>query len=744
MPTILEPVSTERLRFGLFELDPVAQELRKAGVPVRIQSQPLRILLYLAQRAGTIVSREELHRTFWKPDTAVDLERSLAAAIYKIRECLDDSVTSPRFIETLSRSGYRFIAPVMEIHPDSPAEDPLLSPGRHFRSERAAELSGDINAAASTPPPPTAAKSGRLWLFGGPLVLLWLAVIGLAALLCCALAFRSPTRGSAAVHALTHNASITLPGGMTQGFPVTVTDNARVYFARSEDDLGELGVVMLNGGDTTTISLPEELGKPVADDISPDGLRLLLRNRLSTSAEQALWIASPEGQTAHQVPGVLAHASAWMPDGDSILYANGNVLYTIHENGSGNARFASLPGRPYYMRWSPDGSILRLTLRDDRTLDTTLWEIKADGSAAHQILGGWHSGTPLCCGTFLSSGDLYVFQAGDERDGSLWAMPVRRGWWERSQEPFRLAEGPLAYTSPAATHNGRRVIFTGFDRSFRLLTWSAKDHRLIPAPAYLSDAAQVEFSPDGQRVAWVRRDDGTLWRSRADGTDRVRVIGAPYRVSSMAWSPDAARLAIMARHPGAPWRILIADVQSSHIEELLRDDPHNEADPQWAAGGSSIIFGRLPPRLAEPALARALFRVDLATRRMVKLSGSDGLFSPRVSGDGRTLVALSVDQTVLRQLNLDTGDWRTAAIGHFDDPVFLGGGHALIYRNFSVPGLDLMKLDLLTHQTSSYAEGLRTEPSLDNPYFVGLLAGDAPAVSVPRTSADLYELEAPE
>lgn len=100
------------IRFGVFELDLHAGELRKSGVKIKLQEQPLRLLIALLQEPGEVVTREELRRKLWDADTVVDFEHSLGTAINKIREVLGDSSENPRFIETLPRRGYRFIAPV--------------------------------------------------------------------------------------------------------------------------------------------------------------------------------------------------------------------------------------------------------------------------------------------------------------------------------------------------------------------------------------------------------------------------------------------------------------------------------------------------------------------------------------------------------------------------------------------------------------------------------------------------------
>jgi DNA-binding winged helix-turn-helix (wHTH) protein len=99
-------------RFGVFELDLSTGELRKGGVKLRLQGQPIQVLSLLLERAGDVVSREELREKLWASDTFVDFDHSLNTAINKVREALGDSASSPRYVETIARRGYRFIAPV--------------------------------------------------------------------------------------------------------------------------------------------------------------------------------------------------------------------------------------------------------------------------------------------------------------------------------------------------------------------------------------------------------------------------------------------------------------------------------------------------------------------------------------------------------------------------------------------------------------------------------------------------------
>src|SRR5579864_763949 len=107
-------------RFGIYEADPDSGELRKSGLRLRLQEQPFQVLLVLLQRPSEVISREELRQKLWRADTFVDFDHSLNTVINKLREALSDSAANPRFIETLARRGYRFLAPVEFVQKHNP------------------------------------------------------------------------------------------------------------------------------------------------------------------------------------------------------------------------------------------------------------------------------------------------------------------------------------------------------------------------------------------------------------------------------------------------------------------------------------------------------------------------------------------------------------------------------------------------------------------------------------------------
>jgi cholera toxin transcriptional activator len=117
------PLPPRIARFGIYEVNFALGELRKNGVKVRLQEQPLQVLAVLLEKPGEVVTREDLRSRLWNPDTFVDFDHSLNTAINKLRDALDDSAANPRFVETLAKRGYRFIAPVHHSRAD-------VGPGR--------------------------------------------------------------------------------------------------------------------------------------------------------------------------------------------------------------------------------------------------------------------------------------------------------------------------------------------------------------------------------------------------------------------------------------------------------------------------------------------------------------------------------------------------------------------------------------------------------------------------------------
>jgi Tol biopolymer transport system component/DNA-binding winged helix-turn-helix (wHTH) protein len=728
--------TASRFRFGLFEADVDSGELRKSGIRIRLQAQPFRLLLCLLEKPGEVVTRDDIQQRLWGNDTIVDFDHSLGTAINKLREALGDSAENPRFIETLARRGYRFLAPVTVVESAPlPVAPPITTLPES--SEPGLGPPAPVPPAIAAPSPPrrnplvigAAIVAGLLLILAGYLAALWQRP-----------AYTAPPH----ITQITWSGRVGPSDLLFESFAGTATDGSRLYFSQIENGRSVLAQALIADGETTTLALPDELAAPSLGDISPDGSRLLLRNHLATAPEQALWIVSTIGGTARRIPGILAHDATWMPDGQRILYASGDDLYIARDNGTESRKLATLPGRAFWLRWSPDGARLRLTLLNAETHTSALWEIGADGSGAHVLLPNWDvSSAAECCGSWTDDGRYYVFQSARGDNSNIWAIPEHTGLFARPGQPIPITNGPLDYEAPITERGGRRTFFIGLTTQSELLRYERTSSLFVPSAGELSNAARVEYSRDQTWVAWIRQDDGSLWRSRSDGTGRLPLTGRPMQVFTMHWSPDARQLVFMGRTPGKPWKIYTVDADGGHLQEIL-DEDRGEADPDWSPDGRTLVFGRLPDLMSEASRPKAIYTVDRSTKSMTRLPGSDGFFSPRWSADGKYIAALSIDQKKLMLFDVAAKTWRTLAEQNIADPVWAHDDSAIYFHDFAQAGQPIYRVVLATGRVERVADlhDLRSSNVVDY-RFAGLAPGDVPLVSARTSTANIYAAELP-
>lgn len=705
---------TGEFRFGPFILDTANGELRKFGIPQRLQGQPLRALSMLVEHAGDVVSREELRLHVWGDGTVVDFDHGLDVAINKVREVLGDTAGDPQYVETLARRGYRFIGRL----------EPLDVPGAVVTDAPTRQIA-DVKQRGLRP--------GRAATFSG-----WvLAAAGLAAL--AYLHYREPALKPAPIREITDS------GRVFPGFPLqeslgqSATDGTRLFFSQIQNGRTSLSVTSVGGGETTVLPFPVPDAAPVLENISPDGSRLLVKNQMERETEVPIWILSAMGDRVQQVGELLAHDASWTPDGRRILYANGNDLLTTQEDGTDVRHFASVPGRAFWMRWSPDGSKLRFTLLQPLDHRMTLWEINSDGTHTHQIVLRQEESVSECCGSWTADGRYFVFQAMRGGRTDIWAMREGglRGRW-LPYTPFAVTDGPLAYRSPVPMPVGNSVIFLGVNQRTELLRLDSASRSFQPAPK-LHSAQYVRYSRDGQWMAWLDAH-GVLWRNRVDGSQQLQLSPTGMDVYMAEWSPDGTRLVLMAREPGKLWRIYTVARDSANLTPLL-DETRNQADPSWAADGD-IIFGRPPDVMAERAQPKMIYVWRAATRQVETMPGSESLFSPRTSPDGRYVAALKLGQRAVMLLDRRTGAWRTLATMPAADPIWSANGEWLYFHDFESKSQSIFRVRIADGQIENVA-GVSELQSFEfaDFRFVGLAPGDLPLLRARSTTGNLFQAE---
>lgn len=731
LPQIPSPAN--KVNFGLFEANLKTGELHKSGIRIRIQAQPFRVLTYLLEKQGEVVTREELQQRLWGTDTTVDFDHSLGTAINKLRDALGDSADNPRFIETLSKRGYRFIAPVTNA-PRDVAPTPSLA-----ATEATLPVDSIVFKESAAKPnlPVSGSKRTRLLLAIALLLFLMAAVIGYG------LGHSRSGRAFIAprISQITFSGRVSPASPLFESFGPMATDGSRLYFPEIVDGRATLAQTLIADGETTTIPLPNAIAAPYVSDISPDGASLLLHNHLTAEAEQPIWIVPTIGTGASKVPGVLAHDAAWMPDGQQILFAHNDSLYTVAPNGANLRQFATLPGRAFWLRWSPNGTSLRFTLLNNETHGFRLWTITASGQDAHPLFPEMKGSE--CCGGWAANGREFVFEKSDGIGSNIWVEPTDHRWLGPAPKPYALTNGPLHYQAPVPDRTQNKIYFIGLDLRSELLQYDPASQLFVPFTGPITNASRVSFSRDGKWMAWIRPDDESLWCSQRDGKDRVQLTSAPLQVFMMRWSPDDRQLAIMARKPGQRWAIYTVAASGGPLELVYHED-RSQADPGWSPDGQQIVFGRLPDLMAEASMPKAIYIYDLASQKLNKVPGSDGYFSPRWSPDGRYLAALSLDQTTLALYNAKTQQWKALAHGAIADPVWAYQEPEIYFNNFSAPGQPLYSVNVTTGKVLKVADlnDLRAIDAVDF-RFAGLTPQNTPLVDARTSAANIYTMPLP-
>jgi Tol biopolymer transport system component len=207
-----------------------------------------------------------------------------------------------------------------------------------------------------------------------------------------------------------------------------------------------------------------------------------------------------------------------------------------------------------------------------------------------------------------------------------------------------------------------------------LVRYDATQRRFAPfLPGVAAEG--IDTSRDGRWIAYTTYPGGELWRASVTGGERQRLTAAPLRAALPRWSPDGTHIAFAARAPGRPWRIHIIPAEGGPIEVL---GPENVTDPGWTADGRAIVMGTLSQQPGP------IFEWDLTSRRQTIVPGSDGLFSPRPSPDGRYLAALDAKTYALAIRDQRTGAWSRPRGGLVSYPAWTRDGSWLQVRRDGV------------------------------------------------------------
>jgi eukaryotic-like serine/threonine-protein kinase len=453
--------------------------------------------------------------------------------------------------------------------------------------------------------------------------------------------------------------------GKGNGAPM-LTDGTRLLFNLTDQPRQ----VSLKGGQSVPLLLPMQ--NAWLADISPDHSEFLMYRRLDSEGalnstfnfkleRLEFWVAPVLGGSPRRLGDLIAthrdwlingtgyptprrygfydqqqSAATWSPDGQLLVYAQDMELHLARSDGTEVRKLASFPGFPFFVRWSPDGRRLRLSVSGTGDTAASLWEVSVDDGRVQPLLPDWDPSWYNCCGSWTADGKYFVFQS----RSNVWALRENAGFLRpTSRQPFQLTTGPMGAYWPLPSRDGKRLFIAGYLARNEFLRYDLQSHRFVPELGGVS-GTELEFSRDGRWVAYVSIPGESLVRAAVDGSQRLQLTSSPLAASMPHWSPDGKQIAFTGGPPGKPPRIYVVSSDGGAVRQVSNGESgkYGDWDPSWSPDGASLVFGG-PDR--DAGGQESIYVVDLKTNHVSALPGADRMWSPRWSPDGRFIAGLS-------------------------------------------------------------------------------------------------------
>jgi DNA-binding winged helix-turn-helix (wHTH) protein/Tol biopolymer transport system component len=622
-------------RFGEVEAHEREFTVIRAGKTIAVEPKAFRVLLIMLRNPKKLIPKEELLNAVWG-DAAVT-ENSLTRAIALLRRLLGDDAREPRFIQTVTSVGYRWLCPV--VTEENPEIDSSVaeSIGRSTKSSVPAS-SNDMK------------KDGKrlgVWLWSLSAVAIPLFGFGLWYL-----ERPLPTPRIVAYTQITHDGHRKRLAGI---------DGSRIYF--NQWSPSALKQVAITGGESFDLPVSVPGGDFSLLDISADGSKGLLVTHNESNIAGILWEVRLLGGAYNRLGE--ADSATFSPDGNTIFGSTqqGDV-FTIRSDGSGFRKLNIPHSGLLNARYSPDGKSMRYEN------DGKLWEAPAEGtSPPYLLLPNWEVQGTQQDGKWTSDGNFYVFVVSNSNTGEnqIWAIDERHSVLKRREPmPRLLAAGPVHWETLAPSRNAHKIFATGKTLRGELSRIDPKTGQAAPLLNGIS-AEFVSYSHDGKSIAYVTFPDGLLWKANRDGSSPIQLTVSPSQVLNPLWSPDDKQLVYVERLGGSS-TVYVTPVSGGGRHRLIPGDRQSEAEPAWSPDGGTILFAAGDVYDREKQDLRFL---DLETGKVTIVPGSTGLWSTRWSEDGRHIAALSWEEPFLRVFDTGKQKWFAPKTnGDVDWPAF--------------------------------------------------------------------------
>jgi Tol biopolymer transport system component len=470
-------------------------------------------------------------------------------------------------------------------------------------------------------------------------------------------------------------------------------------------------------------------------DLSRDGTELLIANDDGFESS-SLWVESVVGGSPRRIDTVTITDAQFGADGKSIIYGSEHDVFSVSRDGSSGRKLLTADSVPFGFRFSPDGRSFRFTEFDYRVDSMTIMEASADGTGLHRVLDA-------CCGSWTPDGRFFIFQNRVNSRLDFWALrEARRVLWRKPEDkPIQLTAGPLNFQNPLLSTDGKKIFGIGGSRRAEVIRYDSRSGQFVSDFSGIS-AEGLAFSRDGQWVTYTSYPDGTLWRSKVDGSERLQLTFPPLQVLLPRWSPDGKQIAFNAIRPGEGWHIYLMSSEGGTPQPILASE-QSRTDVNWSPDGNSLVFGASDVRNSEP-----IQTIDLRSKSVSALPGSSGLFSPRWSPDGRFIAAMT-KETVFKLMLFDFSSrkWTEVFGAQMSYPSWSHDGEYIYFQNWHDPikhiGERIVRLRLSDRRVENIVDvkdvgRLTTGTKID---WFGLAPDDSPLFARDISTSEIFALD---
>ena len=620
------------VRFDVFEIDLQAGELRKEGRRVKVQEQPFRVLSLLVQRPGQVVTREEFREQLWPADTFVDFDHGLNSAVARLRDALRDSADKPRFIETIAKRGYRFVAPLNAANPPDASSSAEAEPRNQNRNWNLTKLrlfaslslAGVCVSVVAFVYPKTPAPQDKIEVV--PLT----ALHGFQATPAFSpdgtlVAFRQSdgaSKGGIYAAAVGGEKTVQLTSDVGDCCPAWAPDSRQLAFSRYADGVVSILTVPALGGAEHLLYRGQSSmggglswspdGNSVAYVMSPSGDRTRSSiSSLSLADYSTREITSPP-------PGYFDHSPMFSPDGKRLAFIRSTIagvsndVYVMSTSG-GDPKRLTFDRRPIMGSLAWTGDSREIIFSSDRGVATGLWRVSATGCTPVPVAGP--VGEAIWPSIPTNGRHTLVYQQGVFKS-NIWRLDLR--------DPVHHERAP------------------------------------IPIVSEKGDKMRPDLSPDEKKIAFESNRLGfwDLWTCNLEKGDCNQITSLHGTAGRARWSPDGRYIAFEF-HPNEHSEIYMVEVPGG-VPHLLPTIPGaDNLSPSWSRDGKWLYFAS--KRGTE---AFQIWKMPVQGGDPIQLTRQGGI-SAVESSDGRYLYYSKFEEG---------GVWRMTAEGRDETQLLDIGG----------------------------------------------------------------------